>query len=227
MKTGAISPACGLAIKRQQNFLVMMKTQLLACCDAELRRDLHRTDKLIENKMEADIMKVIESLAVKQENIMVFRLTLQNMHQDREEPVRNYAARLHGQAYICKFIVQCPCDPPANVSFMDQMIRNVLIRGIQDQDIQNNILGLEDQEMDLEALLRYVEVREAGRRSQVSLSAEGAHGLSQYKRATHTNAISRKAKCIKCNEEFSRPLSRSGKPHPFRMCKQCFTAQKK
>ena len=35
------------------------KTQLLACCDAELRRDLHGTDKLIENKTEADIMKAV------------------------------------------------------------------------------------------------------------------------------------------------------------------------
>ena len=154
----------------------MMKTQLLACCDAELCRDLHRTDTLIENKMEADIMKAIESLAVKQENIMVCRMTLQNVHQDRDEPVRNYAACLRDQAEICKFIVQCPCDPPADVSFMDQMIRDALIRGIQDQDIQNDILSLEDQEMDLEAILRYVKAREAGRKSQVSPSAEGARG---------------------------------------------------
>lgn len=67
--------------------------QLLECCDDGLRKDLTRTFGALTSKNEQTILTNIKSLAVRQENIMVARVQLQQMRQDRDEPVRAFAAR--------------------------------------------------------------------------------------------------------------------------------------
>ena len=193
-----------------------INVQLLACCDTDLRKDLHRTDKELEQKGEDAILLTIASLAVRRENVMVSRLALHGMTQDREEGVRNFAARLRGQANECKFVVRCPCANPRDVDFTDQMIRDVLIRDLNDHDIQHEILGHEDQDMNLQAALKLIEAKEAGRRSQASLTLEGAHAMSQHKKANNYQPATadRQAKCAKCNKQFNRPLSRDGRIRP-------------
>ena len=205
-----------------------INVQLLACCDTDLRKDLHRTDKELEQKDEDAILLTIASLAVRRENVMVSRLALHGMTQDREEGVRNFAARLRGQANECKFVVRCPCANPRDVDFTDQMIRDVLIRGLNDHDIQHEILGHEDQDMTLQAALKLIEAKEAGRRSQASLTLEGAHAMSQHKKANNYQPATadRQAKCAKCNKQFNRPLSRDGRIRPYKLCKHCFTSQR-
>ena len=76
--------------------------QLLECCDEELRKDLTRNaGGSLADRPEEDVMKAIKVLAVRQENIMVSRNTLWNMHQDHDEPIRTFGARLRGQASMC------------------------------------------------------------------------------------------------------------------------------
>ena len=70
--------------------------QLLECCDESLRKDLTRTFGSLSNRTEEALLRNIKSLAVRQENVMVARVQLQNMCQDRDEPVRAFAARLRG-----------------------------------------------------------------------------------------------------------------------------------
>lgn len=113
---------------------------------------------------------------------MVSRVILQSMHQDRGEGIRNYAARLRGQADICKFTTTCDtCN--VDVSFIDQMIRDTLVRGLDDPKIRQDVLGNENQSMTLEEVLRVMEVKESGKRSETSLTnSEGAHSLSSYRK---------------------------------------------
>ena len=47
-------------------------------------------------KNEQTIIQNIKTLAVRQENIMVARVQLSQMKQDRDEPIRAFAARLRG-----------------------------------------------------------------------------------------------------------------------------------
>ncbi len=199
------------------------RTQLLACCDTDLRRDLHRTDSQLCSKSVDVILSTIRSLAVREENTLVSRLTLHSMRQDRDEGTRNFAARLRGQANVCKFTIRCSCDPGMDVNFGDQMIRDVLIRGLYDPDIQQEILGNEDQDLSLESTIKFIEAKEAGRRSQASLTTEGAHASSQYKKQNSgATSVDRTAKCKKCQEQFTRPLDQGGRVRPHKMCKSCF-----
>ena len=107
-------------------------------------------------------------LAVREENVMVARVTLHNEKQDRGEPICAYRARLRGQAGVCKFIQKCiNCD--AVVDYTKAMLRDVLCRGMEDSEIQLDLLGDKNQDMTLEQMLRFIEAKEAGKRSATQL----------------------------------------------------------
>ena len=137
--------------------------QLLECCDEMLRKDLTRTFGALASSDESTILKNIKTLAVRQENVMVAREQLQQMRQDRDEPVRAFSARLRGQAGVCSFTVGCTCT--AQVDYSDIMVRDALIRGLADEEIRLDILGESKQDMSLEEVLMYVETKESGKRS--------------------------------------------------------------
>ena len=157
--------------------------QLLECCDEHLRKDLTRASGKLTEKTPTAVLQAIRSLAVREENVMVSRVTLHNMHQDHDEPIRNFGARIRGQAKICKYSTECP-SCKKDVSFMDEILRDVLIRGIADQEIQMEVLGDTNQDPTFEEALRIIEAKEAGKRSATSLSdSNGAQAMrSTYKR---------------------------------------------
>ena len=140
-------------------------TQLLECCDDQLRKDLTRNaGGSLCGKPIAEVLDAIKQLAVREENVMVARVALHNMRQDRDEPIRSYCARLRGQAGVCKFSVACQkCSH--SVEYTEQILRDIITRNIADSDIQLELLGNENQKMTLEEVLRFVEARESGKRS--------------------------------------------------------------
>ena len=129
-------------------------------------------------------------LAIREENTMVARVTLHNMRQDRDEPIRAYGARLHGQASVCKFTQQCTgCE--ANVDYTEAIIKDVLCRGLEDTEIQMDLLGDKNQDMTMEQVLRFVEAKEAGKRSVSCLllpQATDAVAGSSYRRQKKPSA---------------------------------------
>ena len=139
--------------------------QLLECCEETLRKDLTRTNGgTLTGKPEVDVLNAIKRLAVREENVMISRVQLNNMKQDRDEPIRNFAARIRGQASVCKYRVKCPnCDH--DVNYTDQVLRDAITRGISDQEIQLEILGDQDQDKSLEDTIRFIEAKEGGKRS--------------------------------------------------------------
>ena len=115
--------------------------QLQECCDDDLRKDLTRAaGGSLTNRTEDQVLASIKKLAVREENTMVARVTLHEMRQDHPEPIRSFGARIQGQATICKFILPC-ASCSAEVNYTDQILRDVLVRGIADHEIQLDILG--------------------------------------------------------------------------------------
>ncbi len=100
---------------------------------------------------------------------MVARVSLHNMRQERDEPIRAFGARLRGQASVCKFAKACTgCG--ASVNYAEDILVDVLCRGLADTEIQMDLLGDPNQEMTVEQALRFVEAKEAGKRSASRLS---------------------------------------------------------
>ena len=111
------------------------------CCDEQLRKDLTRNaGGTLTHLAIEDVLKAIKRLAVHEENIMVARVTLHDMQQDHDEPVRAFGARLRGQAGVCKFIIECP-NCHHDVNYTEPVLCDSVTRGLADQDIQLDIMG--------------------------------------------------------------------------------------
>ena len=127
--------------------------QLLECCDDELRRDLTRSSGgSLTSKDEKTVLESIRKLAVRTENTMVARVALHDMHQDRDEPVRLFCARLMGQANICNYSVECP-DCKKDVSYTNHIVRDCITTGLSDDDIRLDVHGNESQHKTLDSLV--------------------------------------------------------------------------
>ena len=141
--------------------------QLQECCDEELRKDLTRAaGKSLINSDEKDVLAAMKSLAVRSENTMVARVALSNMRLGHEEPIGSFYARFKGQADTCKYEMKCTnaeCDQIND--FTEEIMRNVIARGIADQEIQLDLLGEKNQDMTLKDMIEYIEAKEAGKRS--------------------------------------------------------------
>ena len=89
-----------------------MVIQLLKCCEEQLRKDLTRNaGGSLTNKSMDKVMTAIKRLAVREENTMVACVQLHKMHQDWDETMSSFSARLRGQANICKSLIKCTgCD---------------------------------------------------------------------------------------------------------------------
>ena len=79
----------------------MIRAQLLACCSEELGDELDNFHGAqLDEKNEADLMAEMRKLAVVAQNNLVNIMRLRSMVQDRDEPVKNFMARLRGVAEL-------------------------------------------------------------------------------------------------------------------------------
>ena len=143
--------------------------QLLECCDEQLQKDLTQTaGGTLTGKTETEVLEAIRNLAVREENAMVARETLHNMRQDRDESVLAFGAQLRGQAGVCKFITECTgCR--SKVNNIDVILHDVLCCGLNNPDIQLDLLSDKNQDMTLEQVFKFVEAKEAGKLSATRL----------------------------------------------------------
>ena len=114
--------------------------QLFQCATQELGDTLLKSDAHITTKPLADLLTQMKKLAVILTATGVLRSELLNMQQSRNEPVRSFAARVRGKADACMFTTKCSCGTAVN--YTDHMIRDTLLNGIYDADIQREILGM-------------------------------------------------------------------------------------
>ena len=146
--------------------------QLLECLDTKLRRDVTRNavgPLPIEDTPEADLLAAIKALAVREENPKVARVALSRMMQDRGEPIRSFAARLRGQAEVCRFVKKCSgCNAVSNQG--EERVADQLCIGLADAEIQEDLLKCTNQSMTVEETIRFVEVRAAGKRSAMTIT---------------------------------------------------------
>ena len=112
------------------------------------------------------------------------------MRQDHNEAIRSFGARIRGQAMVCKFLLQCPsCD--TEVNYTDQILRDVLTKEISNPEIQLDLLGESNQNMTLEEVFRFIEAKEAGKRSASKLlESQGADSVRSQYRKGRTNHLS-------------------------------------
>ena len=189
--------------------------QLLESCDDQLRKDIIRTHGTLTNGTEQQALESIRTLAVRPENVMVSRVELQNLQQDRDETVRSYCARLRGQASVCQFtkMKKCTCNADVTIDYSNEMVRDSLVRGLEDEDIRVEILGSCVQNMSLEETLTLIEAKESGKRSASRLHTNSptvtTNATSSYKQRPPNYQSNQK------NKPPQNPATNSTQPHCF------------
>ena len=118
------------------------------------------------------------------------------MRQDNDETIRSLGVRVRGQAVVCEYQIKCQnCN--TEVSYTEQIIRDVIIRDLTDSEIQLDLLGDKNQDMLLEDVLKFVEAKESGKRSAGRLFETQTHHAAsttdRNKRKATMNHPERKA----------------------------------
>ena len=140
---------------------------------------------------------------MREENSMVARSALQSMRQDHDEPIRAFGARIRGQASICKYVIPCP-SCKTDVNYTEAILRDVLCRGINDQEIQLSILGDQNQDLKFEEVMRLVEAKESGKQSITKLidpKHPEAHSTSTYQQKSQNTKAKATETCSYCGQK--------------------------
>ena len=183
--------------------------ELLECCEESLRRYLHRNlGGGLSDLAEEALLNEIRHLSVKETSRQLSRVQLGHLVQDDGESVRHFAARIKGIASICDYSVKCPkTECNTEVSYADEVVRDQVIRGLANSDIQRDLLSQpKSNDMDLEAVLAFVEAKESGLRSHGLLTdvacASGLHPkMTQFQRQKRQGVDSDSAKpCFFCGK---------------------------
>ena len=84
----------------------LIRSQLLCCPEEELQQQLSRIlGNRLDTITETDLLKEIETLAVEKQSNLVNMVGLLSAVQDRDEPVRQFVARLRGLAAVCELTI--------------------------------------------------------------------------------------------------------------------------
>ena len=145
---------------------------------------------------ETDAVAAIKNITVKAENAMVSKVTLITMTQDREKlevlllayEVRIWSANTQKTSLTALLEA---------VNYTDDMVRGALIRGFGDIEIQQDALGRNDQDMTLEDTIKFIEAKEAGKRSQAPLQNPSAAEVTSYKQTDKDQHV---VKCRTCGK---------------------------
>ena len=199
--------------------------QLLECCEESLRKNLTRVHKTALHSMdESQLLQSIKALSVIEETTLVSRFKLHNLKQDIDETIKNFVARIKGHAYVCKLFETCPNCNFAEVDFSNQIIRDVITRGIADDGIRLSLLGDENQNMSLEQTVSFIEAKESGNKSagHLLVGTSSTAAVSRYKKREKQSIV---AKCGYCGEKANHGSSfkeRQTRCPAFKhVCKKC------
>ena len=154
-----------------------IRDQLLACCETDLRRDLHRyLGTGVDTKSEKELLAEIKQIAVITRSNLVNVVSLMSAVQEHGETCRSYLARIRGMANVCKLSVECTaasCEE--QVSYTDTFVKYALIKGLVDNEVREE-LPSQSPELNLDQSLAFIEAKEQGKRSHKALEGSVASG---------------------------------------------------
>ncbi|PFX22693.1 hypothetical protein AWC38_SpisGene12774 [Stylophora pistillata] len=127
----------------------------------------------------------MRSLAVIPVATSVLRTELLQLHQERDQAFRAFAARVRGKAETCAFNATCECG--TSVDYTDHVIRDVLLNGLSNPDIRRDVLGTKDILTKLiNDVIALVENKEMARNALPSATLSSISTFKQISRAQPT-----------------------------------------
>ena len=162
--------------------------ELRACCSLELRKTLFDLlGSTLKSLDEKDLLEKIRSVAVVGKNKAVHRKEFYEIHQAPDEPVNRFVAKLRAKADRCNFTQTCcktDCEQVNN--YGDEMVKDQMVCGLYDKDIQQEVLAKDKQLSNFDETYSLIEAYELGKQAKSQLddrsSSEINASRSQYKK---------------------------------------------
>ena len=211
--------------------------QLFQCTSTTLGDALLKMDPEITNKILADVLQSMKTLAVIPVATGVVRSELLEMKQQRDEAYRAFSARVRGKAETCGYVTssRCQCGQSNSVDYTEHIMRDVLVAGIYDAEIRRDILGIESiLDKSINDVVGLVEKREMARDAHpltASTSAVSSFKKDIRKPQHFVNQPSvvdrnRRIPCPQCGKQFAQFTESSAgsgwNSRPHELCIDCY-----
>ena len=182
--------------------------QIYTACDNTLQSAIIATEPTFFDMSEKDILDTLEHIVTKSSNPAVHRLNFCSIHQTEGESIQSFVVRLRSAAIDCSF--SCP---NCHYDLSPTHIQDQLIKGINNPQLQADILAKALTFKDLEETINHAKAFESALKDQVSLQEDKtstAMKVSEYKKQSSTynhgprnssnNYLTKKnpTKCIGC-----------------------------
>jgi hypothetical protein len=145
-----------------------LRDQLMYCPDDALRKHVSKSlGESADTITEADLLKEIEKLAVERQSNLINTVALMSATQERDEGIRQFAARLRGLVAVCELTVTC-----TERTVVKSRVLMALVKGLSDEDTKQEVMS-KVKEMTLDETITFVETRETGKKSVNTLCGGG------------------------------------------------------
>ena len=124
----------------------------------------------VDTISEENLLEEIQKLAVERQSNTINTVALMSAVQEKDEGVRQFAARLRGLAAVCDLSVTCTCG--VKVSVVDQWILMTMVKGLNDEVTKQEVMS-KVKEMAFDATITFFEARETGKKSINTVSGCG------------------------------------------------------
>ena len=169
---------------------------LLDCLSREVYNVLFSTyGESVSKQNEKTLKDNIKRLVVRKRNKLLTVMELLNLHQESDERILSFLSRLKAKARQCALALDCTCG--LSVDFTDQITLYMLVAGISDQEIQEDLLAVDT--LTLADAESKAVAKESAKFSQSEMSGEKINKLrSTYQKAKSQGNLSTKLKCHYC-----------------------------
>ena len=192
--------------KRATNLSVEDVTdELWACLSDDLARQCFDHGANMTTTTEKDLLALLKVYSIRSQNRLVSIVEYLNLTQRENENITKFIARVRGCAKVCNFQVKCTaagCN--TQVSYSDQLSSHVIVRGLENADIQEKVLALaatEEKDLSLQKITEFVLAQETAVQSRKFLNEEpSVCKLSQYKKDQKPDVRVLNESCSHCGE---------------------------
>ena len=219
----------------QPTDLNKIRNELRASCSADVNKLLFKYVGATQLKActEDELLAHIKSVAVRGVHKSVHRVEFSKMTQNEGEKATHYVGRLNSKALLCKFVVQCDCDPRTTVSYADERVAERLIAGLRNQEHQRKILAEADTLTTLKQMVERLQILEATEESASSLNSAAPPSTAAAVRPPSTYKSRKKDKlkpgtgpvrcgwCGRTSHGAEKTLERIHCPAKDQVCNKC------
>ena len=133
-------------------------------CNESVQNSLVNTASDFFTLSEFDLLKTLKQIVTKQSNPAIHRLNFSSLRQSETESIKEFLIRLKSTSPDCEFT--CPsCD----FDLQPIHVKDQLIRGLENENLQTDILAKASQLKTLEDVIRHAEAFETAQRDQSHL----------------------------------------------------------